>query len=222
MASVARGGLRLAQLLEFGDNSDPPRLEFAVVGERFRFWIDNDQAVGAIDEHLLAGLQFVGRVVQSDDRRNVERPRKDRSVRGAAAQIGRDAQHALLLHRGGIGGREVVRDENVRLGQGEKGLGRFTLEIVNDAFHHILDVERAFTQIGIIHLAQRLDVFGRDLLKHPLDIAKIGLQFAQHLIDEAPMEWAIFCCISRICTRVWMSAASNRPISCAICERSMR
>ena len=63
-------------------------------------------------------------------------------------------------------------------------LGRLALEVANDAPGHVLDVERAFAQIGIIDLAQRFGVTRRHFLENPFHVAKIGFQFAQDFIDQ--------------------------------------
>ncbi len=44
-------------------------------------------------------------------------------------------------------------EQNVFLGQTEEILGRFPLQIANNAAGHVLDIESALAQIGIVDLA---------------------------------------------------------------------
>ena len=60
---------------------------------------------------------------------------------------------------------------------------RFTLQIPNDAPRHVLDVQGALAQIGIIDLAQSFGVIGGHLLKNELNIAQLFFKLAQHFID---------------------------------------
>ena len=46
-----------------------------------------------------------------------------------------------------------MRDQNVRFRQGKKCFWRFALQIANDAPRHVLNVEGALAQIGIVNLA---------------------------------------------------------------------
>src|SRR5947207_2613761 len=108
--------------------------------ERLWCWIDNEQAVDAVEQDMPAGLKFFGHVVQPDDRGDVERAGHDCGMRGATAEIGRDAEDTLLVHGGCVRGREIMRDKNMGLGQAEKCLRGFPLQIVNDALGYILDV----------------------------------------------------------------------------------
>ena len=101
----------------------------------------------------MAGFEFFGDVVQSDDGGNVERTRHDGGVRGAAAEIGGNAEDTLPVHRRRVRWSEIVRDQNVRFRQGEKGFWRFALKIADDAPRHVLNVEGALAQIGIVDLA---------------------------------------------------------------------
>src|SRR4051812_43535562 len=144
--------------------------------ERFRSWIENQQTVVAIEQNFAGALELLARVVQSDDGGNVERPRHDRGVRSAAAQIGGEAKHILTIHRRRVRRRNVVREENVRMGQRQKILRRFPLEITDYTASDVLDVERALAQIRIVDFAESIRVMRRNFLKDELDVAKIGLE----------------------------------------------
>ena len=80
-----------------------------------------------------------------------------------------------------------MRHEDVRLGHGEKRLGRFPLQIANDAAGHVLNIERALAQIRIVDLAQRFRVTLRHFLKNEFHVATIGFEFAQDFVDQRPI-----------------------------------
>ena len=80
------------------DDLDSSRFDFSIIRQRLGRWIDNDRSVGPVEQHMLTGLEFFCDIVQTDHRRNVERTRHDRCVRGATAEIGREPEDALLVH----------------------------------------------------------------------------------------------------------------------------
>ena len=155
------------------------------MSQRLGRWIDNEQAVCPVDQYLLTGLDLCRGVVQTDHCRNIQRTSNDRSMRRAAAEIGGDAEHALLVHRGRVRGGKIMREKDVRLGKRVKCLRFSSLQIADDPLGHVLNIERALAQVGIVYFAQCLDIIFCDFMKHPLDITKIGLQFAQHFINQS-------------------------------------
>jgi len=106
---ISRDRFRFAQLAQLRRNLDSARLNFAIVGQRLRFRIDNEQPVGAIDQHVPAGLQSVRDIVQTDDRWNAKGTRDNGRVRRATAKISRDPQHVFSIHHRRVGWREIVR-----------------------------------------------------------------------------------------------------------------
>ncbi len=184
MLPIARGRFRLAQLLQLGHDLDATRFDLAVIKERLRCWIQNDQTLCPVDQNMPPGFELGRNIVQAHNRRNIQRARNDRRMRSAAAQIGRDAQHAFPVHHRGIRRRQVVGHQNMRFVQFEKCLLRFSLQIANHALGYVLDVERPLAQVGIVDLAECFCVIGGDFLEHPLDITPIRFEFAQHFIDQ--------------------------------------
>ena len=102
---------------------------------------------------MLPGFEFFGHVVQPDDGGNIERARHDGRVRGAAPEISGNAEDTLPVHSRRVRWSEIVRDQNVRFRQGKKCFWRFALKIADDAPGHVLNVEGALAQIGIVNLA---------------------------------------------------------------------
>ena len=77
-----------------------------------------------------------------------------------------------------------MRQEDVGMRQSQKILGRFSLEITHHSARDVLDLERALVKIWVVDFPQGIRVMSRHFLEHELDIAKIGLEFAQHFIDQ--------------------------------------
>src|SRR5207253_10113415 len=113
VAAIARRGRRFAKLFQLRHDFDSSRFDFAVTLKRFRRWIDNEKAVGSIEEHVLTGLKFFRDIVQADHRGNVERACHNRGTRSATAQIGGEPKYALPIHRRRVRWGLIVRAESV-------------------------------------------------------------------------------------------------------------
>ena len=77
-----------------------------------------------------------------------------------------------------------MREQDVRiidLGEAGEGLPR---RFMMHPAGHVMDVQRALAQVGIVHLLEQLGVAAGDLLEDGLDVAPVALQRAQHLVDE--------------------------------------
>src|SRR5436305_9031968 len=107
-------------------------LQLTVMPPGLRGRVKDEKAVITVEQYFQATLQFFAGVVQSHHRRNVERARHDRGVRCPAAEVRCQSEDILAIHRRRIGGRDVVREKNVRVSQPEEILGRLALEISYD------------------------------------------------------------------------------------------
>ena len=76
----------------------------------------------------------------------------------AASQIGRNTDHLLRVKHGGIGRREIVRDQNMPLARDRKRMRRLSLQIAHHATHYIIDIDRALAQVRIVDLAEGVRV----------------------------------------------------------------
>ena len=76
--------------------------ELAVFKQRLVGGVDDDGAVVAVEQRVVAGLQFFADVLRADHGGNVERARQNRRVRGLAADVGDKAEHKIPVQlRGG-------------------------------------------------------------------------------------------------------------------------
>ena len=187
MAPVAGGRCGLAKSSQFFRDQAFSKLNLAVVRKCFRRWIDNQQAGVAVEQDVLTSFKFFGGVVQTNDCRNVERPRDDRGVRRATSQISRDAEHELTIHRCRVRWCEIVRDQNVRFPGGGNWFRRLTLQISNNAASYVLNIECAFAQVRVVDLAQRFGIIAAHFLKNPFDIAAFRFQPAQNFVNQSPV-----------------------------------
>ena len=92
--------------LDFAELFIERRLDFrqlAVFKQRLVGRVDDDGAVVAVEQRIVAVLQFLGDGLQPDDGRDVQRPGHDGRVRGLAADVGGEAEHEfpVQLRRGG-------------------------------------------------------------------------------------------------------------------------
>ena len=86
--------------------------ELAVFEERLIGRIDDDDAVQAIQQHVLAVFELAARVLQPHHRRNPQRPRHDGRMGGLAAHICGESEHVALIQLRRVGRRQVVADDN--------------------------------------------------------------------------------------------------------------
>ena len=95
-AVLRRGGslLQALQPLALGPELG---LALAVFRQHQRVGIDDQQAALAVDDQHLALADRLEGVVQTDNRRDGERARNDRGVRGDAAYVGDKAAEAMAL-----------------------------------------------------------------------------------------------------------------------------
>ena len=143
-----------------------------------RVGLDLDRAGRAVDQHRAAGLdvECTGR---ADDARDAELAGDDRGVAGRAAALGHQGEDDRRVESGGVGRREVGRDQHARLvGHGYAGLG-----LAHEPGHHpALDVAQVGDPLGhqAAHAGEDRDegldrgldgdqqvVAGAELLEHP-------------------------------------------------------
>ena len=153
MPAITRGRFGFAQSGERFGHQHLLMLQLSVMPERLLRRVENEQAVVTVEQNVLTSLEFLGDIMQSDYRWNSERSSHDGGVRCSAPEVCGQTKHVTPVHRRGIGRGQVVRHQNVSLGDAMKFFLSFPLQISNDATRHILDVERAFAQVGIVDLA---------------------------------------------------------------------
>ena len=136
--AVEGGGARVAQALELLPLELPLVLAQAVLGERLLVGSTMSHALRAVDDHQVVFAHQLPRVVQGDDRRDVQAARDDGGVRSGAAQVGDEARELVLLELDDVRGRQVVRDEDqIALGLARRR--RHVAGVARQRLHHALD-----------------------------------------------------------------------------------
>ena len=133
----------------------------------------------------------VARVVQADDRRDAERARHDRGVRGDAADVGDEAAEAVLLEQDHVGGREVVRHHDQLLLLRQRRLGRPAAahHLLQHALDRLLHVGLALAQVGVVDLVEAVAQLLHLLHQRPFGVGAAGAdQLARHLRQRRVVE----------------------------------
>ena len=184
VAAVERGGGGLAEVGELLLDGGLADLQFAVFPQGLVAGVDDDDAVVAVEQHMVAGAELVADVVEADDGGDVQRPRHDGGVGGLAADVGAEAEDEGAVELRGVARVEVVGEEDVRGLDAREVAGLLAHQVVDDAAGDIVDVQRALAEVGVVDLAEGLGVAVGDALEDLLDVELVPREGAQHFVDE--------------------------------------
>ena len=98
--------------------------------------------------------------------------------------LGDEAADQRAVDEGGVRRCEIARDDDVGMVQAVEFLSRFSEQVPEDALGHILDVDDALLQVGVVDRTERAAVFFRDLVENEFDVVQLALQSAQGLVDQ--------------------------------------
>ena len=210
--------------------------ELAVLEERLVGRVDDQDAVEAIQQGVLAALQLAAGVLQADHGGDAQRARHDGGVRGLAADVGGEAQHVALVQLRGVGGRQVVADDDARLLEvAQVHLLLEAQQVVEDARGHIPHVGGPFPQVivldggqrGRVALGDRVEgVFGVDLLllDHPHDFVeqRAVLQHQQVRVKDAAFLGAHACADFALDLEELLAGLDQRPFQAVDLLRQLR
>ncbi len=99
-------------------------LELAIFPERLVAGIEDEQAVVAVEEDVVAALDDLAEMSCRPTTAGMfMRPGHDGGVRGAAADVGGEAEDELAIELGGVRRGEIVGDEDVRAYRSRRGAG---------------------------------------------------------------------------------------------------
>ncbi len=171
--AVERGGAGVAQAVELGALDLELAAAQAVFLDDLLVGGDDDHAAGAVDDDELVVLEQVAHVVQADHRRDLEAAGDDRGVAGRPADVGDEAGDVVVAEADGVGGREVVGDDDAAqpvaaARRQVAGVAEQHLDQALDDLHH---VGLAFAQVGVLDLAELLDQVLHLLHQRPLGVA---------------------------------------------------
>ena len=159
--------------------------QLAVLEQRLVGRIDDDDAVEPIEQRVLAGLQLLAGVLQAHHRRDAQRPRHDGGVRGLAADVRGKAEHVALVQLRGVGGRQVVADDDARLLEvAQIGFLLQAQQVVQHARGDVPHVGGALAQVIVLDGRQRRGVALGDGVEGVFGVDLLLLDHAHDLVDQ--------------------------------------
>ena len=84
----------------------------AILLDRRRIGLQDDRALVAVDDHLVAAGDVAQERADADDRRQFERLGDDRGVASGTADLGDEAENELAIEIGRFAGREIVGQDD--------------------------------------------------------------------------------------------------------------
>ena len=156
----------------------PLLLAQLVLGEHGLVGIDDDHAVRAVDDQQFVLADQLARVVQRDDRGDVQAARDDRGVRGGAADVGDEARELVLLEQDHVRRRQVVRHQDAVVLRRARRWRRWLVpssSACEHALDHLDDVGLALAQVRVLDLVELVEQRVHLLLERPLGVAVLGL-----------------------------------------------
>ena len=151
----------------------PPRLALAPVGGRdARRRVEDHVAVQAVHDQRLAVADLRRRPLHAEHGGDLQRVGEDRGVRGRAARLGHEPDDPRLVQPDGVGRRERVGDDDRVFGEVELARVpvRAAAEHAQQPVQHVLHVEAALAQHGVLDLLQRRDHLPRAGGERPLGV----------------------------------------------------
>ena len=115
--AIERDGGLVLDFAEFFIERRLDLRELAVFKQRLVGGIDDDRAVVAVEQRVVAGLQFLADGLRADDGGDVQRPGENRGVRGLAADVGDEAEDKFFVQLRRHGRAQIVADEDAWLVQ---------------------------------------------------------------------------------------------------------
>ena len=154
VAAVARGGFGFAQFGELFRDLERRRVSISPYAATVSgVGLTMRRPLMPSSSACVTGFKTIGHVVQPTIAGMSMRPRHDGSVRGAAAQDRwRSREPAPYSSSRCRKVSDYARPECAAR-SGEKGFGRFAQQIPDDAPGHVMDIECALAQVGIVDLA---------------------------------------------------------------------
>lgn len=149
------------------------RLAKLVLRQHDRIGVDDQHALDAVHNQQVAFADHVARVVQADNRGDVQAAREDRGMRGHAADVGHKSAEGVLLEEQHVRRRQVVRHDDELLFLGEIMLHRArpAEQRLQHPLHDLRDVGLAFLQVRIVDLVELRDEGLHLLDQRPLRVA---------------------------------------------------
>ncbi len=146
--------------------------------------VNDHQAAVAVDDDQVAARDVGRDALQTHDGRDAHGPGDDRRVAGPAADIGGETQDLRPVQAGRLAGRQVVCDDDDRLGQGAEALAAGADEVPEEPFLDVVNVRDALGHVPVGQVEELLGVPLQDGRDGVLGGVVLALdQFADFLGD---------------------------------------
>ncbi len=163
-----RGGIALG--LEILADLFLPVLQVAVVPQGVSGRIKDQPARIAVKNGRRERADVEHGVLDPNDGWQPQRPGENGRMGVHASELGRETEHMAAVDRGGVGGREIVGDEQVLLVRLRVARRFFGFEIPQHPLADVFEVGGPFAQVGIRHAPHRF----QEMLHHRVE-GKLGV-----------------------------------------------
>ena len=109
------------------------------IGDGLRGWVDDQRPSVAVEQHRLSIDDGVHQPGDPNNRRQPQRPRQDRRMRGRGSLFGREAHDQRPIQSGGLRRREVASDHNRWRRRWRRHITH-PMQGASELLDHILDV----------------------------------------------------------------------------------
>ncbi len=162
--------------------------ELAVFKQRLIRGVDDDRAVVAVEQRVVAGLQLLADGLRADDGGDVQRPGENRGVRCLAADVGDEAEDKFFVQLRRHGRAQIVADEDAWLVQMLQVKGVFDLQqVVQHAAGEVAQVGGALAEVFVLDGFQHGDVAVGRGVKGEVGVRLLFADDLDDLLDEHPV-----------------------------------
>ncbi len=158
LVPVERAPGHVEELGELGLDDDAPFLGLAVLDELFLVGVDDHDAVVAVDDDQVAGVDLAGDVSQPDDGGDTHGASDDGGVTGSPADVGGEALHVGAVQGRGLRGEQVVGDDHDVAAQVREVVMFLPDQVVEQAALDVVDVLDALGEVAVGDPEKRLRV----------------------------------------------------------------
>ncbi len=130
----------------------------AIAPEGLLVGVDDDEPGVTVDDDRLATADYACDVLEPDDRRELHGTSHDRRVRRAPADVDRESLDALLVERGGLARREIVRDQHEALIFVVRPARGVRILLAQEVAKHLpFDIGQVMSALGDVRRTHRLE-----------------------------------------------------------------
>src|ERR1041385_247977 len=159
--------------------------DLAVFEERLVGRVNDDRAIIAIEQSVLAAFELAADVLQSYDCWNPQRARHDCGMRRLAANIDGETKDVPLVQLGGVRGSQIMADDDAGIFEMAQVDLRFEAEqIVQHTSRDVAHVVGSLAQVIVFDASESARVTLSHAVKCVLGINLVLLDHTQYFIQQ--------------------------------------